>query len=58
MLRLTPAAGRYLDLLPAAINRQLSEIDIARGRKEAFARVADFLEWRERSTFRGARVRA
>ena len=30
--------GRHLDLVPAAINRQLSEIDIARGRQEAFAR--------------------
>ena len=29
--------GRHLDLIPAAINRQLSEIDIARGRQEAFA---------------------
>ncbi|MEP7225255.1 MAG: cell filamentation protein Fic, partial [Actinomycetota bacterium] len=32
------ALGRHLDLIPAAINRQLSEIDIARGRQEAFAR--------------------
>jgi Fic family protein len=30
--------GHHLDLIPAAINRQLSEIDIARGRQEAFAR--------------------
>ncbi len=30
--------GRHLDLIPAAINRQLSGIDIARGRQEAFAR--------------------
>lgn len=29
--------GNHLDLIPAAINRQLSEIDIARGRQEAFA---------------------
>jgi len=27
----------HFDLIPAAINRQLSEIDIARGRQEAFA---------------------
>ena len=27
--------GRHFDLIPAAINRQLSEIDIARGRQEA-----------------------
>ncbi len=32
------ALGRHLDLIPAAINRQLSGIDIARGRQEAFAR--------------------
>jgi Fic family protein len=30
--------SKHLDLIPAAINRQLSEIDIARGRQEAFAR--------------------
>lgn len=30
--------GRHLDLIPAALNRQLSEIDIGRGRQEAFAR--------------------
>ena len=30
--------GRHLDLIPAPLNRQLSEIDIARGRQEAFAR--------------------
>jgi Fic family protein len=30
--------GKHLDLIPAAINRQLSEIDIARGRQEAFVR--------------------
>src|SRR5258708_31878312 len=30
--------GRHLDLIPAAVNRQLSEIDIARGRQEAFVR--------------------
>lgn len=30
--------GRHLDLIPAAIGRQLSEIDVARGRQEAFAR--------------------
>ena len=30
--------GTHLDLIPAAINRQLSGIDIARGRQEAFAR--------------------
>ncbi|MGH3048600.1 MAG: Fic family protein, partial [Gaiellaceae bacterium] len=30
--------GRHVDLIPAAINRQLSAIDIARGRQEAFAR--------------------
>lgn len=29
--------GRHFDLIPAAINRQLSEIDVARGRQEAFA---------------------
>jgi Fic family protein len=28
--------GDHFDLIPAAINRQLSEIDIARGRQEAF----------------------
>jgi hypothetical protein len=32
------ALGKHLDLIPAPINRQLSEIDIARGRQEAFAR--------------------
>ena len=30
--------GRHFDLIPAAINRQLSGIDVARGRQEAFAR--------------------
>lgn len=30
--------SEHFDLIPAAINRQLSEIDIARGRQEAFAR--------------------
>ena len=30
--------GTHFDLIPAPINRQLSEIDIARGRQEAFAR--------------------
>lgn len=30
--------GRHFDLIPAALNRQLSEIDIGRGRQEAFAR--------------------
>jgi Fic family protein len=30
--------SKHLDLIPVAINRQLSEIDIARGRQEAFAR--------------------
>jgi Fic family protein len=30
--------GRHLDLVPAAIGRQLSQIDVARGRQEAFAR--------------------
>jgi Fic family protein len=30
--------GKHFDLIPSAINRQLSEIDIARGRQEAFAR--------------------
>jgi Fic family protein len=29
---------RHLDLVPAAITRQLSEIDVARGRQEAFRR--------------------
>jgi Fic family protein len=29
--------GSHFDLIPAAINRQLSEIDIARGRQDAFA---------------------
>lgn len=28
---------QHFDLIPAAINRQLSEIDVARGRQEAFA---------------------
>ena len=30
--------GRHFDLIPAALSRQLSEIDVARGRQEAFAR--------------------
>ena len=30
--------GRHFDLIPAATNRQLSEIDVSRGRQEAFAR--------------------
>lgn len=30
--------GRHFDLIPAALNRQLSELDIGRGRQEAFAR--------------------
>ena len=30
--------GRHFDFIPAATNRQLSAIDIARGRQEAFAR--------------------
>jgi len=30
--------GRHFDLVPAALARQLSEIDVARGRQEAFAR--------------------
>ena len=29
--------SEHFDLIPAAINRQLSEVDIARGRQEAFA---------------------
>lgn len=29
--------GRHFDLVPAALARQLSEIDVARGRQEAFA---------------------
>lgn len=29
--------GKHFDLIPAAINRQLSGIDVARGRQEAFA---------------------
>ncbi len=30
--------GRHFDLITAALNRQLSEIDVGRGRQEAFAR--------------------
>lgn len=30
--------GRHFDLVPAALSRQLSAVDIARGRQEAFAR--------------------
>lgn len=30
--------GRRFDLIPASLGRQLSEIDVARGRQEAFAR--------------------
>jgi hypothetical protein len=31
-------ATRHLDLVPAPISRQLSEIDVSRGRQEAFLR--------------------
>lgn len=30
--------GRHFDLIPASLARQLSELDVARGRQEAFAR--------------------